>query len=174
MDRLSTKSALRSRAGGQWIAALVALSLVTCIAASRTQAEDYGGIAYTSVQGQFADVQLGVENAIINRGLVVDYRGHFGKMLERTGSAVGSAEQVYTHAEWLQFCSATLSRAMVEADPRNLGFCPYTIVLYELAAQPGTVQIGYRVPGKAGDAASMKALGAIDALLAGIVAEAAE
>ncbi len=136
-------------------------------------AEDYGDLAFSTTQGAFDDVKLAVEDAIINRGLVIDYHGQFGKMLERTAEATGGVP-VFAHAEWYQFCSSLLSQAMVEADPRNVGYCPYTVVVYELAGTPGDVHVGYRRPGAAGSEASMQALGAVDALLAEIVKEATE
>jgi hypothetical protein len=136
-------------------------------------AEDFGDLAYTTTQGAFDDVKLAVEDAIINRGLVIDYQGQFGKMLERTAEATGGVP-VFAHAEWYQFCSSLLSQAMVEADPRNVGYCPYTVVVYELAGTPGEINVGYRRPGAAGSEASMQALGAVDVLLAEIVKEATE
>ena len=92
-------------------------------------------------------------------------------MLERTGADVGSNKQIYVNAEFVLFCSAKLSRAMVEADPGNLGYCPYVVFLYEAAATPGEIVVGYRRPA-AGNEASKQALAAIDALLDGIVKEA--
>ncbi|WP_436638028.1 DUF302 domain-containing protein [Microbaculum sp. FT89] len=134
-------------------------------------AEDAGDLVYQTVQGDFGDVTLAVEDAIVNRGLVVDYHGFLSKMLERTSEATGGAT-VLAQAEWFQFCSARLSQAMIAADPRNVGYCPYSIVVYELAASPGTIHVGYRRPGTAVSEASMKALSAVDTLLTEIVAEA--
>jgi hypothetical protein len=136
-------------------------------------AEEYGDLTYATTEGDFGEVKLAVEDAIINRGLVIDYHGFLGKMLERTAEATGS-DTVFSHAEWYQFCSASLSQAMVAADPRNVGYCPYTIVVYELAASPGEIHVGYRAPGETGSEESMKALGAVGALLKEIVAEATE
>jgi hypothetical protein len=159
-------------------AALVAAGMMVAgLGASASDApamaEDFGDLAYTTTQGAFDDVRLAVEDAIINRGLVIDYHGQFGNMLERTAEATGGVP-VFAHAEWYQFCSSLLSQAMVEADPRNVGYCPYTVVVYELAGTPGEINVGYRRPGAAGSEASMQALGAVDALLAEIVKEATE
>ena len=93
-------------------------------------------------------------------------------MLERTGADVGSSKPVYRQAEYFTFCSAKLSRSMMEADPANIGFCPYVVFIYETAAAPGTISVGYRRPPAQGSDASRAALADIDALLDGIVKEA--
>ena len=67
-------------------------------------------------------------------------------MLERTGADVGSTKKIYANAEFFMFCSAKLSRAMIEADPANVGYCPYVVFLYEAAEKPGEIVVGYRRP----------------------------
>ena len=120
----------------------------------------------------FEDVKFELTNAIIDRGLTVDYTGLIGRMLERTGADVGSTRPLYRQAEFLTFCSAKLSRAMMEADLANVGFCPYVVFIYEAAEKPGETVIGYRRPSSSGSEASKKALAEIDALLDGIVRDA--
>ncbi len=131
-----------------------------------------GGFKFYNTKGDFAGVSADVEDAIINRGYVVDYHGFIGKMLKRTAQDVGDAKKVYKDAEFYQFCSAVLSRRMVEADPKNIGFCPYVVVVYELESAPGTIQVGYRNPPMTGSDESQKALGAIAKLLDEISREA--
>jgi len=89
-------------------------------------------------------VAFGLESAILDRGLVVDHVSHVGDMLNRTASDVGADRQLYTVADVYLFCSATLSREMMEADIQNIGHCPYGVFIYEEAAEPGTVHVGYR------------------------------
>ncbi len=120
----------------------------------------------------FEDVKFELGNAIIGRGLAVDYTGQIGRMLERTGADVGSTKPLYTQAEFVTFCSAKLSRAMMEADLANIAACPYVIFIYEAAGKPGETVVGYRRPQAAGNDASRKALAEVDALLDGIVKEA--
>ena len=127
-----------------------------------------------SKKGGYEDVKFELNDAIIRRGLAIDYTGHINKMLERTGADVGSTKRVYNNAEFFMFCSAKLSRDMIEADPANVGYCPYVIFLYEAADKPGEIVVGYRRPQPKGDAASQKALAAIDTLLDGIVKEAVQ
>ena len=148
--------------GALTIAALVALCVTP---ASAQELKTYGK------KGSYEDVKFELNDAIIRRGLAVDYIGHINNMLERTGADVGSSKRIYVNAEFFLFCSAKLSRAMVEADPGNLGFCPYVVFLYEAAAKPGEIVIGYRRP-PAGNDASKQALAAIDTLLDGIVKDA--
>ena len=126
-----------------------------------------------SVEADFADVVLDVEDGIVNAGLNIDYRGNIAEMLERTGKDLGSTTKIYKGARFMQFCSARLSRAMMEADPANMGVCPYIVFVYETIKKPGMVVVGYKRPLGAPGVASQKALGKIEALLEGIVKEAA-
>lgn len=124
-------------------------------------------------KGAYADVKSDLANAIVNRGLVTDYTGNVGGMLERTGADVGSTKPIYKSAEYMVFCSAKLSRMMMEADPTNLGFCPFVVFVYEPADKPGTAVVGYRPPvSTKGSDATKKVLAEVDALLEGIVKEA--
>lgn len=92
----------------------------------------------------FDDVLFGLENAIIDHGLKIDSTSHVGDMLERTRADVGSDVVLFTHAQVFSFCSAALSRKVMEADPMNIAYCPYTIYVMERADTPGTTFIGYR------------------------------
>ncbi len=91
----------------------------------------------------FDDVAFGVENAILNEGLVAENVSHVGEMLERTREDVGSDVTLFEAAEVYSFCSAVLSREVMEADPMNIGFCPYDIFVMQLAGEE-TVTVGYR------------------------------
>lgn len=91
--------------------------------------------------GSFADAAFAVENAIIGRGLVIDYVSHVGEMLNRTGADVGSDKEVFKEADIFLFCSAQLSRQVMEADPVNIANCPYEIFVTD---RDGAVEIGYR------------------------------
>ena len=154
--------------GAAWKGAL-AIAALLAVCARPALAQD---LKTYGKQGSYEDVKFEPNDAIIRRGLAIDYTGHINKMLERTGADVGSTKQVYANAEFFMFCSAKLSRDMIEADPANLGYCPYVIFLYETADKPGDIVIGYRRPLPRGDTASQKALAAIDALLDGIVKDA--
>ena len=126
-----------------------------------------------STEGAFDDVKLFVQDAIINQGLVIDYTGRPGLMLERTRADVGG-KKIYKNAEFSLFCSATYSRATMEADAKNISFCPYVIFYYELENEPEKIYVGYRRPAIVGSKASRKSLMAVDKLLHKIVREATE
>ncbi len=92
-------------------------------------------------EGSFEDAAFAVENAIVGRGLVIDYVSHTGEMLNRTGADVGSTKELFNEADIYVFCSAQVSRSVMEADPMNIAHCPYGIFV---ADQGGDVMIGYR------------------------------
>jgi uncharacterized protein (DUF302 family) len=91
--------------------------------------------------GSFDDATFAVENAILNRGLVIDYTSHVGEMLARTGEDVGSDVMIYDNADVFLFCSAAISRRVMEADPMNIVHCPYSIFVMEM---DGQVTLGHR------------------------------
>ncbi|WP_299402418.1 DUF302 domain-containing protein [uncultured Roseobacter sp.] len=91
--------------------------------------------------GSFEDATFAVESAIVGRGLVIDYVSHTGEMLSRTAADVGSDVELFKEADIFLFCSAQVSRRVMEADPMNIAHCPYGIFV---ADQAGAVMIGYR------------------------------
>tara|TARA_B100000949_G_scaffold223229_1_gene225517 strand:- start:156 stop:599 length:444 start_codon:yes stop_codon:yes gene_type:complete len=99
------------------------------------------GVTTYSYDGSFEDAAFALENAILGKGLVVDSISHVGDMLARTREDVGSDVEIYDNADMYLFCSAVLSRKMMEADPLNLAHCPYGIFVME---REGAVQIGFR------------------------------
>ncbi|MDZ7709706.1 MAG: DUF302 domain-containing protein [Roseovarius sp.] len=92
-------------------------------------------------EGTFGDAAFAVESAILDRGLVIDLTSHVGDMLNRTGADVGSDVKLFEAADIFLFCSATLSREVMEADPMNLAHCPYGVFVAE---RDGEVMVGYR------------------------------
>jgi uncharacterized protein (DUF302 family) len=91
--------------------------------------------------GTFGDAAFAVESAILDRGLVIDLTSHVGDMLNRTGTDVGSDVKIFEAADIFLFCSATLSREVMEADPMNIAHCPYGVFVAE---REGEVMVGYR------------------------------
>lgn len=98
-------------------------------------------VTYTT-QDAFADATFALENAITEKGLVIDSVSHTGEMLERTKADVGGTVTLFTEADIFSFCSAALSRKVMEVDPMNIGFCPYDIFVMQRSGEP--VMIGYR------------------------------
>ena len=150
-----------------WIVALAVVASSAWYAAAQAVSPE---IVVRSVKGEFKEVKERVLHAIENRGLVLNYTARIGAMLERTGKDIGAARRVYGDAELLEFCSAKASRDTMEADPRNIVFCPYGIAIYTLPKEKGRVYVAYRRTGGTGPSA--KSLAAVDKLLADIVAEA--
>ncbi len=112
--------------------------LAMVLAAGTAAAQD----AHVSVyDGSFDDAEFELEQAIKGRGLVIDFVSHVGEMLERTGEDVGSDVKLFEEADIFIFCSAVMSRQVMEADPGNLVHCPYGIYVAE---REGEVTLGYR------------------------------
>ncbi len=101
------------------------LALVLPVAAA---AEDNRVVAF---DGSFEDATFAVESAIVGQGLVIDYVSHVGDMLNRTGTDVGSDRMLYKAADIFVFCSAVVSREVMEEDPANIAHCPYGIFVVE-------------------------------------------
>ena len=150
---------------------LVTIAAVTTIRDASAQATH---LRISSTEGEFEEVKLFVQDAIVGQGLTINYNGNIGLMLGRTRAAVGNPKMIYKSAEFFLFCSATISRATMAADPTNISFCPYIIYFYELAGEAGKVYVGYRRPEIVGSEASKKALVAVDGLLNKIIKEATE
>jgi uncharacterized protein (DUF302 family) len=150
--------------------ALVATLLFAVSAHSSLAAGDY--MAVFTKTGNFEDVRDDVEMAITDRGMVINNVSHVGEMLARTGKDLGDSKQIFIKAEALEFCSAVVSRNMMEPDPDNIVFCPYVITVYVVPEKPGEVRVAYRKPLVVGSPDSQKALKAVDELLSGIVKDA--
>lgn len=106
-------------------------------------AANAGPVNSFQVTEDIDDVLFSIENEIIGRGLKVDHVNHVSDMLDRTQADVGATRKIYRMAQVLSFCSATLSREMMEADPANLQFCPYQIYVYATTEQPDVTIVGF-------------------------------
>ncbi len=117
---------------------LLALKIAICLVATSATAEDVTVYPYA---GSFDDAAFGVESAIVDRGLVVDHVSHVGEMLNRTGEDVGSDAEIFREADVFLFCSAVVSRFVMEADPMNIAHCPYSVFVAE---KEDEVLVGFR------------------------------
>lgn len=108
------------------------------------QARADGAVVVRAIEGKFEEIRDRVVFAVQSQGLVVDHTSKVGAMLARTGKDLGETRQVYANAEVLEFCSALVSRRMVEADPQLLAFCPYGIGVYTLPDDPHITYVSYR------------------------------
>jgi uncharacterized protein (DUF302 family) len=150
----------------------LAFALLAAICSAALAADPNPVVSY-SKQAKFEDVRDDLKAAIEAKGLVVDYHSFVNRMLERTAKDLGSGKKLYLDAQAFVFCSATLSRKMMEADPANVAMCPYSISVYATTQEPGKVVVAYRRPWRPdGSAASKAALKDVEALLDGIAREA--
>lgn len=101
-------------------------------------------ITYNVKDQSYDDVMFGLENAILDFGLVISEHNHVGDMLERTKTALGETQTIYKYADVFGFCSAPLSRAAMLEDPMNIRYCPYNIYMFQIS-EDSPVIIGYDV-----------------------------
>ncbi len=118
-------------------AAIVGIGLL----ATPAFAQDYTAI---TVDDTFDNVAFSLESAIIDKGLTIDFTSFTGDMLERTRADVGSDIVLYTNATIFNFCSAKVSRQVMEADIANIAYCPYAIFIYSTPDNPDQTVIGHR------------------------------
>ncbi len=109
-----------------------------CLFAFQAQAQD---VVVYPFDGDFEDAAFAAESAIVGRGLNIEYTSHVGDMLNRTGADVGSTKQIFSAANIYLFCSAVVSRHVMEADPLNIVNCPYSVFVFE---DENGVKIGHR------------------------------
>lgn len=114
------------------------ISLICVCVATAAAAQDPVLIPY---DGSFDDATFAVESTVLGKGLVIDFVSHTGDMLNRTAGDVGSVTTIFDNADIFLFCSAVVSRSVMEADPNNIQYCPYAVFVTEAN---GDVQIGYR------------------------------
>lgn len=151
--------------------ALLLAAQTAFAAAPRPVEETPVRVTYVA-RNDFDTVKTLIEEALTSRGLVVNNVAHIGDMLDRTGKDLGVTRQVYVRAEGIEFCSATVSRRMMEADPHHIVFCPYVISIYVLPQQADRIYVSFRRPTPAGSKAARAALKEVESLLRGIVEEA--
>ncbi len=133
-----------------------------------------GAVVVRAIDGGFEEIRDRVVFAVQSQGLVVDHTSKVGAMLARTREDLGETKQVFGEAEVLEFCSALVSRRMVQADPQLLAFCPYGIAVYTLPGNPKTTYVSYRrMVTDVASPAQKSVLERVESLLQAIVDEAA-
>ena len=130
---------------------------------------------YTKIveDGVFADTLEAVKEIIKGKGINIAHTLPPSDMLGRTGPAFGITEQVLKDGEIIEFCSAKISHQLIQANPENIVLCPFVISVYVLNTDPGNVRMTYRKPYVI-DEASQAAVDAMNALVIGIIDEAAD
>jgi uncharacterized protein (DUF302 family) len=133
-----------------WIATFVAKSMLKILVSfvlyvmmiANSVAD--GAVVVRAIDGSFEEIRDRVVFAVESQGLVVDHTATVGDMLARTGKDLGETRPIFGKAEVLEFCSALVSRRMVQADPQLLAFCPYGIAVYTLPGDSKTTYVSYR------------------------------
>lgn len=97
-----------------------------------------------SVDADYDEAWKSLEMALNDRGLTVSSISHVGDMLERTGKELGRTKKIFGRANVMEFCSAVISRDMMERNPHFLAFCPYQIMVYTLPDDEKKVYLSYR------------------------------
>lgn len=143
------------------------LATLFCLTCLTHAAQADNDIVTRQLAAGFADTREALTLAIENRGLVINYVSHIGDMLTRTGADIGANRPIYGQAEIIEFCSAGLSRRLMESDPHTIVQCPFAIAVYTLPGQDDKTWIAYRRP--VGAAATL-----VTPLLQAIVDDAAE
>lgn len=148
---------------------VLAICTLFCLSLPALAAESYSVLFKT--QGDFQYVRDSVESAIEGKGLKINHTNLIAGMLERTGKDLGMTKQILTNGEQFEFCSATISRAMMEADPHAIVMCPYNLAVYTLPGD-ANVYISYRKPPDTSNPALKQALDDVEKLLTEIIQDA--
>jgi len=147
----------------------LAVCAFLCLPLSAIASEGYTVLFKT--QGTFQDVRDSLQFAIEGKGLKINHTNKIAEMLARTGTAVGATKQVYVDGEQFEFCSSTISRQMMEADPHAMVMCPYILSVYTIPNDKN-VYIAYRKPGPTRNPTLKKALADVETLLNDIIKQA--
>jgi len=148
---------------------LLALCALLCLPLTAQAVESY--TVLFKAQGSYQDIRDNLQMAIEGKGLKITNTNHIADMLARTGKDIGETRKVYENAEQFEFCSATVSRRMMEADPHSIVMCPYSVVVYTLPNDK-TVYLAYRKPAATKNPALKKTLTELEKLLTDIIKDA--
>ncbi len=160
----------RARLARTLLAGAAALFIMCFPVAGRALAggRNVDPVVIRSVHGNFNTVWEDLNMALTDRGLVVSGVSHVQKMLDRTGKALGRTKKIFVRGKVLEFCSAVVSRDMMEQNPHFIAFCPYRIAVYTLPGHEKTVYLSYVRPvwERGGNKSALRE---VDSLLDGIV-----
>lgn len=148
---------------------LFMFALLAFAASTAFAAENYSVIF--KAQGKYEDVRDMVQASIESKGLKINSVNHIAEMLDRTGKDLGATKKVYEGGEQFEFCSAKISRDMMEADPHAIVMCPYIISVYTVPGDK-TVYVSFRKPSQPNNPKLKKALADVEKLLTEIIKEA--
>lgn len=122
------------------------ITLLLCFSLFAMAAPAEEWMVKRKVATDFDETRDAITMAIENRGLVINYVSHIADMLKRTGADIGASREIFDRAEIIEFCSAGLSRKMMEMDPHNIVLCPFAISIYTLPGDKSGTWVAYRQP----------------------------
>jgi len=152
---------------------IIALAILLAASSGWSARAGNDSIKFYVFEASYEDALFDLGEALTNKGLVINNTANVADMLNRTAKDVGATKTVYKKGKVLEFCSASLSRAAMEADALNMAFCPYTMFVYETTADPGKITVGYKILNGAKNPTSQKALDAVNKIMDEMVREAA-
>lgn len=148
---------------------LFLLALMAFVSSMAAAADNYSVVF--KAKGNYVDVRDMVQASIESKGLKINSVNHISDMLERTGKDLGATKKIYEGGEQFEFCSAKISRDMMEADAHAIVMCPYIISVYTIPGDK-TVYVSFRKPAEVKNPKLKKALGDVERLLTEIIKEA--
>jgi len=148
---------------------ILAMVMLCSMSMAAWAADNYAVVF--KAHGTYQEVRDQVQSAIEGKGLKINATHKIAEMLERTGKDLGASKQIYENAEQFDFCSAEISRKMMEADPNAITMCPYLISVYKLP-KDNHVYIAYRKPAATKNLALKKVLVEVDKMLTDIIKDA--
>lgn len=140
-----------------------------CLPVMAWSAENYAVLF--KVHGTYQEVRDQVQSAIEGKGLKINTTHKIADMLDRTGKDLGKTTRVYENAEQFDFCSADVSRRMMEADPHAIAMCPFLISVYKLPKDQH-VYIAYRKPATTKNPALKRTLADVEKMMNDIIKDA--
>lgn len=115
--------------------------------AQAVEPKNIHGLMVYEVEGSFESARDDVVDIIKARGMVISYIAHAKNMLDRTADAIGVSTPAYkTGAEIILFCKSDISHKLTQANPHNIGICPYAISVYDIQDAEDKVFFNYRKP----------------------------
>lgn len=138
------------------------------------QAAPQKPVVIRSVIGNYDQIWDDLTTALNNRGLVISSVSHVEEMIKRTGRALNQNKKIFARAKVMEFCSAIISREMMEKNPHYIAFCPYQIIVYSLPDNPNKVYLSYRRLYWGNNLKDRKVLKTVENLLSSLINEVIE
>jgi len=144
------------------------IALLLCVSALPAQADE----TTHKLRIPDADYTIALESleiAIGNQGLNIAARHEAASVLARTAKDLGHPADLFLNGQIIAFCSIRLGAMMAAEDPHNIVYCPMTVAVYQIPADPKAVYLAWhQLPG------DTPAIREVNTLIKKIVDETAE